>query len=212
MSFVNYWQQDVPNEYRCALRRHAIAPTRFVLTVSVLAQTMVLWEKIPRWTRAQPFVSSGVSLRQKPPDVCYSHEVSFFLRRRYLISTSKFGVGQEENSNGTPLGLHRIARKIGGGLVMGTVFKGRRPIGNKWQGSPKARIVHRILWLDGLETGFNRGGSVDTVRRYIYIHGFGDVSTLGQPESHGCVHVAMNDLLPLFELVSEGTQVWMGYR
>ena len=100
-------------------------------------------------------------------------------RRRYLVSTSAFGIGQEINSNCTPLGLHRVAQKIGGGHPIGTVFRSRHPVGFTWQGRPDASIVHRILWLEGLEPGFNRGGDVDTFRRYIYLHGFGDETTLG---------------------------------
>lgn len=212
MSFVDPWQQDVPPAFRAALRRHGMAPTRFVLTVSVLDQTMVLWEKFPGLVRGHNLNPSWSTrwpryLRALPP-----HHGEFTARRRYLISTSKYGVSQTEDSNGTPLGLHRVARKIGGGRVMGTVFKGRQPVGNKWRGMPTARIMHRILWLEGLEPGYNRGGHVDTFRRYVYIHGFGDESTLGRPDSHGCVHVAMEDLLPLFDRVPEGAQVWIGER
>jgi len=65
------------------------------------------------------------------------------------------------------------------------------------------------LWLEGLEPGFNRGGSVDTFSRYIYIHGFGDQTTLGRPFSHGCIHLAANDLIPLFDRVPVGTLVWI---
>jgi hypothetical protein len=136
--------------------------------------------------------------------------VNYRLRKRFLISTSRFGIGQVENSNQTPLGLHRIAQKIGGGQPIGTVFRSRRPVGFTWDGHPKASIVHRILWLEGLEPGFNSGGSVDTYRRYIYIHGFGDETTLGRPQSHGCIHLAARDLIPLYDVVPAGTLVWIG--
>jgi lipoprotein-anchoring transpeptidase ErfK/SrfK len=133
-------------------------------------------------------------------------------RRRYLISTSRFGIGQALNSNRTPIGLHRIARKIGGGHPIGTVFRHRQPIGFTWQGQPDACIVHRIFWLDGLEPSLNLGGLVDTFRRYIYIHGFGDETTLGRPQSRGCIHVAAADLMPLFDLLPLGALVWIGER
>jgi len=113
------------------------------------------------------------------------------------------------HSNRTPLGLHRIAQKIGGGAPIGTVFRYRRPIGLTWEGTPEAAIVHRILWLEGLEPGFNRGGNVDSFRRCIYLHGFGDEATLGRPQSHGCIHVAATDLIALFDRVSVGTLVWI---
>lgn len=113
------------------------------------------------------------------------------------------------DSNRTPLGLHAVARKVGGGYPIGTVFRGRRAVGFTWQGQPHATIVHRILWLEGLEPGFNRGGQVDSFQRYIYLHGFGDEATLGRPASHGCIHLAAHDLIPLFDRVPVGTLVWI---
>ncbi len=132
------------------------------------------------------------------------------LKRRFRISTSKHGTGQQEGSFRTPLGLHRVARKIGAGHPIGTVFRGRRAVGITRQGMPDAAICHRILWLEGLEPGLNRGGSKDSFRRYIYIHGFGDETTLGRPASSGCIHVAASDLLPLFDRLPMGTLVWIG--
>ncbi len=134
---------------------------------------------------------------------------SYFLRHAYRVSTSAWGVGQRAKTNQTPLGLHRIARKVGAGQMIGTVFKSRKPIGLTWQGHPNGSIVHRILWLEGLEPGLNRGGNVDTFKRYIYIHGFADESTLGRPNSHGCIHLAANDLIPLYDRVPEATLVWI---
>jgi hypothetical protein len=135
---------------------------------------------------------------------------SFFaLKRRYIVSTSRFGTGQQSGSNKTPLGLHRIAEKIGGGHPIGTVFSSRKPIGLTWQGMPNASIVHRIFWLDGLEPGLNRGGLVDTHDRYVYIHGYGDELSLGKPKSCGCIHMAASDLIPLFEKLPTGSHVWI---
>ena len=133
----------------------------------------------------------------------------FTLAKRYLVSSSKFGTGERANSNKTPLGLHRIAQKIGGGQPIGTVFRSREPIGFTWRGLPEGMIVHRILWLEGLEPRFNRGGLVDSFQRYIYIHGFGDETTLGRPVSYGCIHLAAKDLLPLYDLLPLGTLVWI---
>ncbi len=92
-------------------------------------------------------------------------------RRRFRVSTSRFGTGQERDTNRTPLGLHRIAVKIGGGWPVGTAFRNRQITGYVWKGEPAAPIAHRIIWLEGLQPGFNRGGRVDTYSRYIYIHG-----------------------------------------
>ncbi len=173
-----------------ALRRYGIRPTRYLLAVSVATQAMWLLER----ARFQPNGSLA-------PAYC--------CRKRFLVSTSAYGIGQTANSNRTPLGLHRIAEKIGAGQPIGTVFRSRQAVGLTWQGQPKAAIVHRILWLEGLEPGLNRGDNVDTYRRYIYIHGFGDETTLGRPQSHGCIHLAASDLLPLFDLAPVGTLVWI---
>jgi len=124
-------------------------------------------------------------------------------------STSKNGTGQQVNSFQTPLGLHCVAEKIGAGEPVGTIFKGRRPIGTHGSGNPDARITDRILWLRGLEPGFNQGDEADSFDRYIYIHGVGDESQLGQPDSQGCIHLASNDLLPLFDAVPEGSLVFI---
>jgi len=185
--------RKLPGALKLAVLRHHVRPTRFVLAVSVAAQRMSLFEKRPVQSNEARF-----------PD--------YEFRRRFVISTSRFGIGQVMHSNQTPLGLHRIARKAGGGHPIGTVFKARHPVGLTWQGMPDGPIVHRILWLEGLEPGFNLGGDVDTFRRYIYIHGFGDEMTLGRPQSCGCVHLSAADLLPLYEQLPVGALVWIAER
>jgi hypothetical protein len=171
---------------RCRLL--SVPPSRQFLIVNVRNQGASLFEK------------SSASLRS-------GREYQFL--RTYRCSTSRFGVGQTEGSNRTPLGLHRIAEKIGGGWPAGTVFKARRPIGYTWKGLPGAEITTRILWLDGLEPGFNRGGNVDSHARYIYIHGLGAQTTIGKPASCGCIHLADVDLIPLFSKLPSGTLVWI---
>ncbi len=109
----------------------------------------------------------------------------------------------------TPRGLHRVAEKIGDGCSVGTVFKERKIAGHISQGNFDNAITTRILWLEGLEPGFNRGGNVDSHDRYIYIHGTGDESTIGKPASHGCVHLATDDLLSVYGKISVGTLVWI---
>ena len=113
------------------------------------------------------------------------------------------------NSRQTPLGLHRVARKLGGGWPPGAVFRSRQFVGFTWRGLPHADITQRILWLEGLEPGFNRGGRVDSFARYIYLHGFWDETSLGRPMSAGCIHVAGDDLLPLYDRLPCGTLVWI---
>lgn len=167
--------------------------TRFLLCVSVADQAMNVFEKTSRRGRNADFPV-------------------YEFRQRFLVSTSRFGIGQIIHSNRTPLGLHRIARKIGGDYPEGTIFKARKPIGRLSPENPKGDIVHRILWLAGMEEGKNRGGKVDTFSRYIYIHGYWDESTLGRPQSLGCVHLAASDLIPLYDQVPLGTLVWIARR
>ena len=132
------------------------------------------------------------------------------LVREMPAATSRFGIGQTEGSNCTPLGLHRIAEKIGAGERAGTVFKSRRVVGHTSQPEfADAKITTRILWLEGLEPDFNQGGNVDTHGRYIYIHGTADQASIGKPSSHGCIHLSDKDLIPLFDLLPVGTLVWI---
>jgi hypothetical protein len=183
----------VPEEFQRAILQLGIRTTRYLLAISVMRQRMSLFEKSPEPQRSARFPVYG-------------------FRAQFVVSTSCFGTGQRMHSNQTPLGLHRIVRKAGGGYPIGTVFKNRSPIGFTWQGAGNGGIVHRILWLEGLEPGFNRGGEVDTFARYIYLHGFSDESTLGHPQSRGCIHLAAVDLIPLYDRVSEGTLVWIAER
>ena len=135
-------------------------------------------------------------------------EWSFSEEQKIIISTSRFGVGQQSGSEKTPLGLHRIAEKFGDDLPAGMVFKGRKVIGTV-ENEPDAAIAHRILWLEGLEPGLNRGGEVDTYARYVYIHGVGNESTLGKPASRGCLHMSASDLIPFYNQIPIGTLIWV---
>ena len=153
--------------------------------------------------------SAALGLGVKNPDSATVTDRRYRFIEKFYCSTSRFGISQVADSNGTPLGLHRVVEKIGGGWPVGTVFKGRRPVGYTWQGMPDAKITTRILWLEGLEPGFNRGGNVDSHARYIYIHGTGDQTTIGKPTSHGCIHLADDDLIPLFDKLPGGTLVWI---
>lgn len=133
--------------------------------------------------------------------------------RQYLISSARKGTGQENGSFCTPLGKHIIRARIGAGQAVNTVFIKRRPTGEIYspelgQQYPKRDwILTRILWLSGCERGFNRLGSVDTMRRYIYIHGSPDSVEMGKPGSIGCIRMRNSDLLELFDRVGAGTQV-----
>ena len=131
----------------------------------------------------------------------------------YPVSTAANGAGQLSGSACTPTGLHRIRSKIGEGCPLNTVFVGRRPSGECYtaelaQDRPERDwILTRILWLSGRELGHNRGGSCDSLRRYIYIHGTPDSEPMGVPRSHGCIRMRNQDIVSLFELVSVGAMV-----
>ena len=135
------------------------------------------------------------------------------LLKRYPVSTSKFGAGEQNGSFCTPRGAHVIRARIGAGQPDNAVFVRRRPTGEIWTPELHARfpgrdwILTRILWLCGREPGKNRWGAVDTMRRYIYIHGTHEFAELGKPGSIGCVRMGNRDLVELFELVAAGTAV-----
>ncbi len=133
--------------------------------------------------------------------------------RHYRISTSKNGAGEKYGSFCTPRGRHIVRAKIGAGVPVNTVFVKRRPTGEIYDEELGRRfpgrdwMLTRLLWLSGCEPGFNRLGDVDTMRRYIYIHGSPDSAVMGKPGSIGCIRMHNSDLLDLFELVVAGTPV-----
>jgi lipoprotein-anchoring transpeptidase ErfK/SrfK len=133
--------------------------------------------------------------------------------REYSVSTGKNGVGEQAGSGCTPRGLHVIRAKIGAGCAEGTVLVGRRETGEIYSKELAASnpdrdwILTRILWLSGMEVGKNRLGSVDTMRRYIYIHGCPEDVPFDKPASHGCIRMKNADIVELFDLVSVGAQV-----
>lgn len=131
------------------------------------------------------------------------------LQRDWPISTALAGFGNHNGSGKTPIGLHKIALCVGHGQPVGTVFKGRVPTGEVVEDSytDEDLITTRILWLEGLQPGFNKGGSVDTRLRYIYIHGTPRSDWLGHPVSAGCVRMHNQHILELFEQVDCETLV-----
>jgi len=132
----------------------------------------------------------------------------------YPVSTAERGTGNREGSMRTPLGLHRVAKKVGAEAPIGMIFRGRQATGEIAEilAAPDQRaerddVTTRILWLDGLEPGVNRGGDVDSKGRYIYIHGTPEEGRIGRPASHGCVRMTNADVIELFERVAVGTLV-----
>lgn len=170
------------NEIKALCDQFKVAPTKHLLLVNIDTQRLHLFE-------SQNFI------------------------RSYWISTAANGVGQEVDSGKTPLGLHCIESKIGDGADPFAIFKGRIPTGGiALPDAAERQIVGRILWLQGLQAGFNQGWDssgklVDTHDRFVYIHGTNELANIGRPVSKGCVCMNPSDVVELFEQVSEGTLV-----
>lgn len=142
--------------------------------------------------------------------VCYEGTKALQI---YPISTGIKGNGEEKNSGKTPRGLHIVRAKIGANLPINSVLRGRRPTGEIYDAHLAAQypnrdwILSRILWLSGCEVGKNRLGNVDTMQRYIYLHGTPDSEPMGVPASHGCIRLHNADIISLFNLVPLACQV-----
>ena len=133
--------------------------------------------------------------------------------KTYSVSTAKNGPGEKNGSCCTPRGKHIVRAKIGAGQPVNAVFVRRRPTGEVWNAELDAKypgrdwMLTRLLWLSGCEPGFNRLGDVDTMRRYIYIHGSPDRAEMGKPGSIGCIRMRNRDIVELFERVPPYTPV-----
>ncbi|NBO81743.1 MAG: L,D-transpeptidase [Betaproteobacteria bacterium] len=172
--------------------------SEYHIRISTQAQTLALLRLTPE--------SLEGGLRWAP-------DASGTLVMQTLISSSKNGVGQQQGSYQTPHGRHQIRAKIGAGSAWNTVFVGRRKTGEIWspalagQFPQRDWILTRILWLSGLEPGKNRFGEVDTMRRYIYLHGSPDTAVMGEPGSIGCIRMKNSDIVSLFDWAPVGTTV-----
>jgi len=134
-------------------------------------------------------------------------------QKTYDVSTAANGAGSKDGSNCTPLGRHRIQVMIGMGCPPGTVFVGRRSTGERYSEELASKhpdrdwILTRVLWLQGLEPGKNRGEGIDSLRRFIYIHGTADEAHIGKPMSHGCIRMRNDEIVELSERVEIGDVV-----
>ena len=144
--------------------------------------------------------------------------------QEYMISTSKYGLGNKNESFQTPIGIHKISKKIGDSCPIYTVFKGRVPLGDNLTLSELEKpinekyrkkhlkgcedvITSRIMWLEGMEEGVNKGGNVDTYSRYVYIHGTAHEELIGKEASHGCIRMRNDNVIELFKKVKKDTRV-----
>ena len=187
-------QVSIPDRFFVTVKRLGLRFTNDVLYVNIAQQRMWHFKRKPGAHR------NGNLFPQ------------YELVEKFVCSTSRYGIGEVAGSNMTPRGLHRIAEKHGGGWPTGAVFKNRNLVGYTWSGEPGGLITNRIMWLEGLEPGFNRGGNVDSYHRYIYIHGTGHEPGIGRPASHGCVHLSAADLIPLYDKLRAGTMLWIAER
>jgi hypothetical protein len=132
---------------------------------------------------------------------------------QYPVSTSKYGTGNQNASEKTPLGLHRIKDMMGGAMPINEVYINRMPHGSleecieRGVDLPDDVIMSRIMWLEGMEPGRNQGGYVDTYQRYIYIHGTSEEDKIGTPASIGCIRMRNADIIELYRLVESGAEV-----
>ncbi|MCU7807860.1 MAG: L,D-transpeptidase [Candidatus Thiodiazotropha sp. (ex Semelilucina semeliformis)] len=142
--------------------------------------------------------------------ICFDAEKAL---ATYPVSTGEQGAGEQRDSGCTPRGKHRIRLKIGEGCSRDTVFVARRPTGEIFsevlveKNPDRDWILTRILWLTGIESGVNRGGQVDTLKRYVYIHGTPEEHLIGKPVSHGCIRMRNRDLIELFDWTENGMLV-----
>ena len=133
--------------------------------------------------------------------------------KTYIISTSAYGIGNQSGSNKTPEGLHKVAEKHGdntplNGRMIGRVFYGQ--IATIYTDQSKSKtddVTSRVLWLDGIEKGKNKGEGIDSYKRYIYIHGTSEEGRLGTPSSHGCIRMRNKDVIELYKKIKIGTLV-----
>lgn len=187
----------------------------FVFCLGILASVSHADDRMPYIEISPPYQETVQSLMTRFADAPAVAVVSVSEQRLHLyeggefvatypVSTSKYGIGSLKGSERTPLGLHRIRRRIGEDAPPGRIFKSRSDTGEDAQIVTEPRVTEfdyvttRILWLDGMELGANKGGGVDSFERYIYIHGTHEEGLIGKPASHGCVRMRNRDVIDVF--------------
>lgn len=195
----------------------------FAVTPAITQPATTLKDSIPGWLVVK---NSVENLRQKyglrpekavlivdvPRQELYLVQ-NLRIVKTFPVSTSRYGIGGQYGSQKTPPGTHRIKEKFGAGAKMGTVFIARSRTNRVSEIYSDSTDIHedlvttRILWLDGLEDGVNRGGDVDSHSRLIYIHGTPEEGLIGTPQSNGCIRMKNSDVIELFDLANEGTLV-----
>ena len=177
------------------------------LNIMETARLHAIYKKLGRFLTDPRERFLVVSIETQELLVCANDAVV----ERFDCSTSRFGNGNRENSFKTPPGIHRVTEKYGAGAPAGRIFRDREDTGEDWDHIQNGDnlILTRILRLEGLEQGINKGEGVDSYERYIYIHGTGREDRIGTPLSHGCVCLRNLDVIRLFDMVKEGALVYI---
>lgn len=168
----------------------------------------MLWQEINR--EVAPRLRGNAALADQRPFIVIESrrqqlhwiDIDASCNRSYPVSTAANGMGNRVDSFKTPVGIHRVRQKIGGGQPRGMIFESREPTGQiarDLNNRDRDEITSRIMWLDGLEKGVNCEGSCDTYSRYIYIHGTSDEKRIGEAVSAGCIRMKNDDVIELFD-------------
>ena len=176
----------------------------------------MLWSEV--YSQVLDKLPAGSALEGKRPFILIDAarqllhwiEIDAANNKTYSVSTALNGLGNRADSFKTPVGIHRVKQKIGAGEPLGMVYSARAATGRvskKTDNREEDEITSRILWLDGVEQGFNRGGANDSFSRYIYIHGTSDEKRIGEPVSAGCIRMRNEDVIDLFDAVAVNDMV-----
>ena len=189
-----------------------VEPTPEEAPVPTLTQDQIDWLENFSWsTRTKGQRAIWVSVDEQMLRLIDGTKLVMEVR----CATATNGSGSEMHSNKTPLGWHRVDEMIGSGAEKGTVFESRGKTGKIWtpgMDTKKDLVLTRILWLTGEEPGKNKGGTVDSRNRFIYIHGTNGEDKIGTPSSHGCVRMMNDDVIVLFDAVTTETPVLITER
>ncbi len=185
------------------------------LSVVVFAQSQMDWrEKVDQYLEGKRIeVEAREILVVSLSEQCMYHLIGDSVVREYDISGASLGAGNQSGSNQTPTGLHRVKEKHGNDVPVGGILKSRiftgtiAPIYTDPTDVEEDHVTTRVLWLEGLEAGFNQGGNVDSYNRYIYIHGTPEEGLIGQPASHGCIRMYNEEVVQLYNITPMGRLV-----
>jgi len=182
-----------------------------LISLNTIAQNSII-ERVNNYLDSKnTFTNEVIYVSIKEQKLYYIQHDSII--KEYVISSSSYGIGSTSGSNKTPIGIHSIREKFGektplNGKMTDRVFHGN--IATIYTDETRSKtddVTSRILWLEGLEKGKNKGKGIDSFSRYIYIHGTSEEGRLGKPASHGCIRMKNKEVIDLYKLVEVGTLV-----